>query len=517
MGQKPATTGAIEALGLDRGTDVLTPGDPGYDQARTVFNAMIDRRPAIVLRCRDTTDVRVGVSYAREQGLALSVRGGGHNIAGNAVCDGGIMLDLSGMKDLQVDPQTRIAWAGPGLTHGELDRATQVHGMATPLGVMSATGIAGLTLGGGLGWLNTKHGLSCDNLIFADVVTADATVLRATEEDHPDLLWALRGGGGNFGIVTTFGYRLHPVGPVLAGRLSYPWSHARQALRFYEQFIAAAPDELSTTVSLSLDNTGAPGLHIALCYCGDRAEGQRVLSSLRKLGAHTADTITTVPYLDWQSGPDAGFPTGRLHYWKTGWLQHFSDEAIETMLRFAPHLPSPFSGIGLQYMGGAASRVDPTATAFAHRARQHDFLILSQWSNPADTARNIDWTRAFHTAMQPHLEAGAYINNLGTENPERIQAAYGHNYLQLTRIKKRYDPHNVFHINQNIRPDDAPSTTDAQQVGPSSSSAGTSAWAAQPTPLNNSRAAGPPTPSADHLRCTRGPEPPPRTGGLPGS
>jgi FAD/FMN-containing dehydrogenase len=292
------TTGALH---VDLPGEVIRPGDATYDRLRAVFNGMIDRRPLAVLRCRDTAEVARGVAFAREHDLPLSIRGGGHNVAGHAVCDDGIMLDLSRRKDLRADPDRRIAQAGPGLTLGQLDRGTQQHGLATPLGVVSPTGIAGLTLGGGLGWLNGKHGLTCDNLLSADVVTANGEVIRASAEDNADLFWALRG-GGNFGVVTSFIYRLHPVGPVLAGGLSHPWTRVREALRFHHDFMAAAPDELSTAVSLALDpTTGAPVITIAVCYCGPHDEGERVLRPLRAFGPPLDDTIAPVPYLAWQS------------------------------------------------------------------------------------------------------------------------------------------------------------------------------------------------------------------------
>jgi FAD/FMN-containing dehydrogenase len=438
------------ALYVDLPGEVVRPGDATYDEVRAVFNGMIDRRPLAVLRCRETADVARGVAFARERDLPLSIRGGGHNVAGNAVCDGGIMLDLSPMKDLRVDPDRRIARAGPGLTLGELDAGTQQHGLATPLGAVSVTGIAGLTLGGGLGWLNGKHGLTCDNLLVAEVMTADGDVLLASAEENADLFWGLRGGGGNFGVVTSFTYRLHPVGPVLAGGLSYPWTRVREALRFHHEFMAAAPVELSTAVALALGPAGEPVVTVAVCYCGPHEEGERVLRPLRAFGPPVADSIAAVPYLAWQSASDAGWPAGRLHYWKAGWLRQLTDAAIETMQRFVPRMPSITSGVGLQRMGGAASRVAPSATAFAQRAEQYDFLITSQWPDPRDSAPNLQWTRAFFAAMQPHLESAAYVNNLGVEGQERVRAAYGDNYPRLAELKRTYDPSNVFRLNQNI-------------------------------------------------------------------
>jgi FAD/FMN-containing dehydrogenase len=327
--------------------DVLRPGDAGYDSARSVFNAMIDRRPLAIVRCREAADVAKGVAFARENDLVLAVRSGGHNVAGNAVCDGGIMLDLSPMKTVHVDPASCTARAGAGLLLGELDRATQEHGLATPLGVMSGTGIAGLTLGGGLGWLNGRYGLTCDNLIGADVVTADGELVTVGPDDHADLLWGLRGGSGNLGVVTTFAYRLHPVGPVLAGALTYPWPMAADVLRTHDEFLASAPDELATAVSLGLDPTGAPALTIAACWCGDPADGERALQPLRSFGPPAQDSFTVMPFVQWQSGPDAGYPRGMQHYWKSGYLRNLTDAAIEALLEILPAMPSPQSGIGV--------------------------------------------------------------------------------------------------------------------------------------------------------------------------
>lgn len=436
----------------DIAAEVLRPGDPGYDAARAVFNAMIDRRPLAIVRCRDGDDVARGIRYARENDLALSVRGGGHNVAGNAVCDGGVMLDLSGVKDVTVDPDRRIAHAGAGLLLGDLDGATQARGLATPLGVMSGTGIAGLTLGGGLGWLNGRHGLACDNLLGADVVTADGEILQVGPDDHADLLWGLRGGGGNLAVVTSFRYRLHPVGPVLAGALTYPWPAARDVLAYHHEFMATAPDELTSAASLGIAPAGEPTVTLVVSWCGDPDVGQRVLAPLRALGPPLADSITVQPYADWQRVPDPGYPRGRLHYWKAGYLRHLTDAALNTLLELARTIPSPTTGIGLQGLRGAASRVPIDATAFPHRAEQYDLLILAQWTDPALTAEHIAWARDAFEALQPHLEDGVYVNNLGAEGPDRIRSAYGPNYPRLAELKRRYDPANVLRLNQNVTP-----------------------------------------------------------------
>jgi FAD binding domain/Berberine and berberine like len=440
----------LQNLGLQG--NVVWPGDSDYDQARQVFNGMVDRCPLAVIQAVDASDVVRCIAFARGHDLPLSVRSGGHSVAGNAVGDGAVMLDLSGMKAIRVDPAARTAWAEPGLTLGEFDRATQAFGLATTLGVVSVTGIAGLTLGGGLGWLNGRYGLACDNLISAAVATADGQMLRASAEENEDLFWAIRGGGGNFGVVTSFEYQLHSIGPVLAGALSYPLSAGSHVLRFYDEFAKTAPDELSTAASLALSPAGEPTVFVAVCYCGPIDEGERVLRPLRTFHRPVDDVIQPVPYAVLQSARDQGFPAGRRHYWKSGWLRDLTVEAIATLTDFLPRMPSSASGIGLQQMHGAASRVAPTATAFAHRAEQYDFLILSQWSDAAESDRNVEWTRALFEAMQPYLEPSVYVNNLGDEGPARVRAAYGQNYPRLAALKQAYDPDNLFRANQNIAP-----------------------------------------------------------------
>lgn len=441
----------VDSFAASMRGDVLRPTDPDYDAARRVFNAMIDRHPAVIVRCAEPGDVVRGVEFARSHRLPVSVRGGGHSVAGTAVCDGGVMLDLSRMKRILVDPAQRIAVGQPGLTLGEFDRATQAHGLATPFGVVSLTGIAGLTLGGGLGWLNGKHGLSCDNLLAAEVVTADGRLLRARSGENEDLLWALRGGGGNFGVVTSFTYRLHEVGTVLAGGVSFPAGRVRDALRFYHEFASVSPDELSLAASLVREPDGDPVLSVGVCFCGTLSEGERVLDPLRSFCTPVQDTVGPMDYCALQSQADAGYPSGRQHYWKAGFLRDLPDEAIDVLLGFVAEMPSPFSGVGLQQMGGLASRVDPSATAFAHRARQYDLLMLSQWADPAETERNVAWTRACFAAMEPFL-SGVYGNNLGDEGDARVRAAYGDNYRRLAALKAKYDPHNLFHVNQNVKP-----------------------------------------------------------------
>jgi hypothetical protein len=445
-------TSALGGLAAELRGTLVRPADPEYDSTRAVFNGMIDRRPLAVVRCAGPSDVARGIAFAREHHLVVSVRGGGHSVAGNSVCDAGIMLDLSGMKGIRVDPDSRTARSEPGLTLGELDHETQAWGLATPLGVVSMTGIAGLTLGGGLGWLNGAYGLACDNLLAADVVTADGRLVKAGEAENDDVFWGIRGGGGNFGVVTSFEYRLHPVGPVLAGGLSYPLAAAPEVLPFYDSFVKAAPDELSTAASLAVGAAGQPVVTIVVCYCGPVDAGERVLQPLRTFRSPVDDTIQPMPYRALQAAPDPGFPFGQLHYWKSGFLRHLTDEAVQTMMQFVGQMPSPTTSVGLQQMHGVASRTHPSATAFPHRAEQFDFLILSQWPNPTDTGPNIEWTRAFFAAMQPYLENAVYVNNLGNEGEDRTRAAYGPNYDRLAALKVKYDPTNFFRMNPNIQP-----------------------------------------------------------------
>jgi FAD/FMN-containing dehydrogenase len=356
------------------------------------------------------------------------------------------------MKGMRVDPARRVARAEAGLTLGDFDHETQAFGLATPLGVVSMTGIAGLTLGGGLGWLNGKHGLACDNLLSADVVTADGRLLSASEEENEDLFWGLRGGGGNFGVVTSFEYRLHPVGPVLGGGLRYSAAEARDALRFYHEFARSCPDELTTSASLGRDPDGSLVSGVSVCYCGELEEGERVLRPLRAFGSPLEDGIRPMPYTTLQSASDGGFPSGQQHYWKASFLQDLTEEAIEVLAHFVSEMPSPDSGVGLQQMHGAASRVDPAATAFPHREDHYDLLILSQWADPSESEKNVRWTRELFEAMRPFFGEGVYVNNLGEEEKDRVEEAYGDHYNRLVSLKDTYDPTNLFRLNQNVKP-----------------------------------------------------------------
>jgi FAD/FMN-containing dehydrogenase len=430
---------------------VLLPGDSAYDRARHVFNTMIDRRPALIVRPAGPDDIRRAVVFAHEHDLPLSIKGGGHNVAGSAVCDGGVMVDCSAMRGVLVDAQNRTALAEPGALLRDVDQATQQYGLATPFGVVSVTGIAGLTLGGGIGWLNGKHGLSCDNLIAADVVTADGQLLSVSAEENADLFWAIRGGSGNFGLVTSLSYQLHPVGPVLAGSLAFPASRTRDVLRAYDEFAANCPDELSLASGIGLDADGQPTFGLTACWSGELKDGDRALAPLRALGP-TVDTVAPMDFVALQTSKDAGYPTGRHHYWKSRYLTSLPDEAIDILCHFAQTRPSAASAISFQHLHGVAARVDPTATAFPHRRTQHELLFLGQWLDPADTERNLAWTREAFEAMKPFAVPGVYVNDLGDEGTDRIREAFGLNYDRLVTIKNRYDPTNLFRSNQNIAP-----------------------------------------------------------------
>jgi FAD/FMN-containing dehydrogenase len=432
--------------------ELVQRGDPRYEKARKVFNGMIDKRPALIVRCAGVADVIAAVNFARETHVVAAIRGGGHGVVGNAVCNDGLVIDLSAMKSVQVDPKNQVARAEGGATWGDFDHETQAFGLATTGGIVPSTGIAGLTLGGGIGYLNRKHGLACDNLLCADVVTADGQWRRASAEEHEDLFWGLRGGGGNFGVVTAFQYRLHPVGPVLGGEIVYPLNQAKKVLRVYRDWSSAAPDELRADATL-LSGPHGPALDIIVCYSGRFDEGERVLRPLRSCGSPTVDTVAPVPYRTVQNLLTEVFQPGLLHYWKSGFLRTFSDDAIEAIGDFfAGAVPGFFAAIAIEHLGGAVNRVGPEDTAFNHRDAQHSLLVLRMWPDPADSEANIDWVRRCYRTAEPFLKGGVYVNYLGDEGEARIRAAYGANYDRLAAIKSKYDPTNFFRQNQNIKP-----------------------------------------------------------------
>ena len=435
--------------------ELLRPGDTGYDEARKVWNGMIDKRPGLIARCTGVADVISAVDFARTHQLLVSVRGGGHNIPGNAVCDGGLMIDLACMRSIRVDPKRRTARAAGGVTWGELDHETQAFGLATTGGSVSDTGIAGLTLGGGLGWLAGKCGLSCDNLLSADVVTADGTLLVASATEHADLFWGLRGGGGNFGIVTSFEYQLHPVGPLLAGMVLHPFTKAKEALAYYRDFAKAIPDEVNTMGGLLTSPDGDLMAFIAVCYNGSLDAGERVLRPLREFGPPLADQIRPMAYREVQTQLDAAAVRGRRYYFKSSFMRSISDDAIDALIDRFANVPSPHTLVFFQQLGNAANRVGVRETAFSQRDALCDWGCESSWVDPAADGLNIGWTRALAEAMQPFSSGAAYITQMGVEAEEgadKIKDAFGANYAQLVALKNKYDPTNLFRHNQNIKP-----------------------------------------------------------------
>ena len=432
---------------------LLGPGEDGYDGARKVWNGMIDRRPALIARCAGVADVVAAVRFARTHELLVSVRGGGHNITGNAVCEDGLMIDLSRMKSVRVDPARRTARAEAGLTWGEYNHETQAFGLASTGGVVSTTGIAGLTLGGGLGWLMGKHGLSCDNLLSADLVTADGQFLTPSADQHPDLFWGLRGGGGNFGVVTSFEYRVHPVDAVLAGMVLHPMAKAREVLRFYRDFARNCPDEALAAAALMTSPEGAPVVAIIVSYIGDIVAGEAVVAPLRKFGSPLLDTIAPTSYVQLNTLFDAAVPYGGVQrYWKSSFLKQLGDDLIEILIERSAKMLSPMSMVLFFHLHGAAARVDRNATAFGMRDDQWDYDVISQWTDPDESADHVQWTREFWTAVEPFATGEVYVNHLDSEEATRIRAAYSQGYERLVALKNKYDPTNLFRLNQNIKP-----------------------------------------------------------------
>lgn len=435
---------------------VLFPGDERYDAARKVYNVMIDKRPAVIIRCAGAADIIQAVNFARTHDLLVAVRGGGHSVSGKSVCDGGIVIDLSLMKGIRVDPSRRTARAQAGLRLGELDRETLAFGLVTPTGVNPDTGIAGLTLGGGLGWLNGLYGLTCDNLISADVVTADGRFLTASESENEDLFWGIRGGGGNFGIVTSFKYRLHPLDIVLGGEVWYDLAKARDVLKKYYEFSLSCPDELSVLVGIMKTPDKDLGVFISFCYTGPLDTAEKIVEPLQTFNKPLDVLVKRQPFLTIQGAMDETFYTERyLRSWKGNFIRDVSEDAISILVESAQSMPTALvdsGGVDLQQMHGAASRVDPSATAFAHRYTQHDFLVWARWIDPSGSEKIIRWVRKFWQNMQPFVEEAVYSNDLGDEGEERNKATFGTNYERLLALKNKYDPTNLFRLNPNIKP-----------------------------------------------------------------
>ncbi len=454
---------AVEEFEVSLRGEMLRHGDEGYDGARTVFNAMIDRHPSLIVRCAGVADVISAVNFARTKKLLVAVRGGGHNISGNAVCDGGIVIDLSQMKGMRIDPAARKVRAEPGLTWGELNHDLQAFGLAATGAFVSTTGIAGLTLGGGLGWLVRKHGLACDNLLSVDIVTADGQFLTANATQNQDLFWGVRGGGGNLGVVTSFEFQVHPVSTVLAGLVIHPIARAKEALQFWRDYAATAPEELTDGAVLlnappapflPKEAHGAPVVSVYGVYTGPIDAGEQVIQPLREFGPPLADIFQPMPFSATQTMVDFAWPPGFHNYWKSSFLRGLSDDAIDTILTYFAVVPSPLTGVVIEHNGdGAMNRVGASETAFGHRDWSYNLLITSLWDDPADSEKNITWSREFWEAMQPFTSDGVYVNYLGEEGEDRVKAAYAApTYERLVALKKRYDPTNLFRLNQNIKP-----------------------------------------------------------------
>jgi FAD/FMN-containing dehydrogenase len=434
--------------------ELVVSGDARYEESRRVWNGNVDRRPALLLRCLGSADVQAAVNFARSHGILVSVRGGGHSAPGYGTNDGGLVIDLSSMRGIRVDPDARTAWAQGGALWRDLDHETQAFGLATTGGTVSNTGIAGLTLGGGLGWLMGKHGLTVDNLIAADVVTADGRFRKASAKDDPDLLWALRGGGGNFGVVTAFEYRLHPVTQVLGGLVIYPLDQARDLLRFYRDFCGTLPDEAEAYAALLTAPEGMPVAALILGYNGPIADGEKVLAPLRRFGKPVADLVGPVPYGARQRMLDEPNAIhGLQRYWRSAFTERISDGLIDVMVEGAATFSSPLSALLFFHMHGAAVRVPPGDTAFAARRTQWDFDAIGQWTDAGESAAHTAWVRALWSRLEPHLEGSAYVNHLAADDrPEKVRASFGQNYGRLRELKAAYDPTNLFRVNANVAP-----------------------------------------------------------------
>jgi len=447
---------AADALRANFSGDMLVAADAAYESCRRVHNGLIDRRPAIIARCRGVGDVQAAVRLARDHQLEIAVRGGGHNVAGNAVCDGGLMIDLAGMRGVHVDPAARRARAQGGATWADYNRETQLFGLASTGGVVSTTGVAGLTLGGGLGHLMGKHGMAVDCLRGATMVTASGDVVRAGADENPDLFWAIRGGGGNFGVAAWLDFEVAPVGPVVTGGLvAHPFAAARDVLRFYRDLTANLPDELIAFGGLLHGPDGTRLAAIAVCHCGDLESGRAATDPVKRFGSPAMDAIGPMPYSVVNTLFDPGFPRGALNYWKSNFLAALTDQAIDGIIAQFESCPSPMSALLLEHFHGAATRVAPTATAFPHRSVGYNCLIISEWMDPAATDVNVKWARDTYTAMSPHFASGRYANYLNADEvgqADAVSAAFGPNAARLREVKRKYDPDNVFHLNQNVRP-----------------------------------------------------------------
>jgi FAD/FMN-containing dehydrogenase len=441
--------------------EIVTAADEGYDDARTVYNAMIERRPLLVARCSGIADVMACVRFAAEHGLDVAIRGGGHSVPGFGTCDGGVVIDLSGMRGVRVDPAAMTARAEGGATWGDFNHATHAFGLATTGGIISTTGVGGLTLGGGIGYLSRGHGLSLDNLISADVVTADGQVVVASEREHTDLFWAIRGGGGNFGVVTSFEYALHPVDVVYGGPMFFELERAGDVLRWYRDTIGDAPRAFGGFPAFQIapplpfipeDRHGEPFLAFVGCWAGPLDEGENVLKGLRDVAPVVAEHVGPMPYPALNAAFDGLVPPGLQHYWKANFVKELTDEAIAAHLEHGPRLPVVNSTVHIYPIDGACHDVASDATAFGHRDANFATVIAGMWPDAADNDANVRWVREYSDAVTPHSEAGGYINFMAEDDQVRVRENYGANYDRLSAVKGKYDPGNIFHLNQNIEP-----------------------------------------------------------------
>src|SRR5579884_3625413 len=452
MSHTPIHPKALQNFKASLHGEVIGPNDEDYESARRVWNAMVDKHPALIVRCVDASDVISAVQFARMQEIEVAVRAGGHDLAGHGVCDDGLVIDLSQMKSIHVDPQQRIARAEPGLTNAEFLRATQQFVLATPPGIVGHVGLAGLTLGGGYGWLSGRYGLTIDNLLAVEIVTADGNLLMASATEHPDLFWAVRGGGGNFGIVTAFTFQLHPLVRVLRGSVIHPMARAREVLHFYREYTRQGPDELTIHANLMPGPDGQPMIMLDACYCGDDHRlGERVLAPLRTFGPPLVDLIHPMSVLEATTLTDAFSPPGRSNYSPSETLLRLSDEVIDTVIAYCTERPSPLSGAVIRHTHGAVTRIKMEATAYAPHQEHYSVQMIAQWTD-GETEPYLDWANRFRAALAPFAIELNYVNSLLDEGEARIRASYGDNYERLVQVKNRYDPTNFFHINQNIKP-----------------------------------------------------------------
>jgi FAD/FMN-containing dehydrogenase len=433
---------------------VLEPGQPGYEEARRVHNGLIDKQPALIVRCQGTADVVDAVNLGRDNGMEISVRGGGHNVAGRAVTEGGLMIDLSAMKGVHVDPEQRTARAQGGVSWREYNRATHLHGLATTGGVVSTTGVAGLTLGGGLGWLMGSYGMAVDNLVSVELVTADGRVRTVSEATDPELFWAVRGGGGNFGVAASLEYRAHPLTTVLGGVVAYPLEKARAVFDVYREVTADLPDELTAFCGLvhAPDGAGLKITAVLVCHCGDPDVAERDVRALRSVGPPLLDVVQTMPYPAVNTLLDPAFPWGARNYWKSAFFKELDDESIEVMVEALQRAPSTMSGMVVEHFHGAVTRVAPTDTAYPHRQPGYNFVLTGQWLEPADDEVNMAWARETLGALASSTAESSYVNYLAHDDVDRVRGAYGPNWERLVQLKRRYDPGNLFRLNHNIDP-----------------------------------------------------------------